>query len=108
MSAVQALEAAVAASKSGKATPAVPITWEKGLINHYSPKYGVCFLKATYTLRNVGTRAGAPLDRRTAILLIDAFEGGLLADLDFSVCYIGGEQGDCAETKNRIDDAMNN
>ena len=52
--------------------------------------------------------AAHPLDRTTSILLIDAFGGGLLADLDFTVCYIGGEVGDCAEAKSKLNDVMNN
>jgi len=108
LSAAQAVEAVVAASRSGKVTPSVPITVVKGLVNHYSAKYGVCFIKATYMLRNVRHSAGTPLDRTTAVLLIDALGGGLLADLDFSLCYIGGEAAECPETKKKIDDAMNN
>jgi hypothetical protein len=107
-SAAQALEAVVESAKSGKATPAIPITVEKAFVNHYSPKYGMCFLRAAYTLRNVGPGEHAQFDRTTAVLLINAFEGGLVADLDFSLCYVGGERADCSDTKNKIDDAMNN
>jgi hypothetical protein len=108
LSVAQALDAVVATSKSGKATPAAPVTVLKGLVNHYSPKYGMCFIAASYTLMNVGPAAGAPLNRTTATLLLDAFGGGLIAHVDFSVCYIGGKPGDCAEAKSKIDDLMNN
>jgi hypothetical protein len=108
LSAIQTIDAALVAAKSGKAAPAVPITLEKGLVNHYSPKHGTCFLQATYVLMNVGARAGAPLDRTTSVLLIDAFEGGLAAHLDFSICFIGGEPSDCADAKSTIGDAMSN
>ena len=108
LSVAQALDAVVATSESGKATPAAPITVLKGLVNHYSPKYGMCFIAASYTLMNVGPATGAPLNRTTATVLIDAFGGGLIAHVDFSVCYIGGKPGDCAEAKNKIDDLMNN
>lgn len=104
----QELEAAAAAAKSGKVTPAVPITVEKGFVNHYSPKYGMCFLKATFRLGNVGPGAGKHLDRTSSILLINAVEGGLVATYDFSLCYLGGKHADCAEAKSMIDDAMSN
>jgi hypothetical protein len=108
LSVAQQLGAVVEGARSGKAVPAIPIKLVKGLVNHYSPKYGTCFLRATYTMMNIDL-ASTHLDRATSTLLVDAFGGGLLADLDFNQCYISGKSGaDCAETKSKIDDAMTN
>jgi hypothetical protein len=53
--------------------------------------------------------ASTHLDRATSTQLVDAFGGGLLADLDFNKCYISGKSGaDCGETESKIDDAMTN
>jgi hypothetical protein len=68
------------------------------------PVLGVCFPEAVYTLNNVHRKAGPVRDRTTAKL--NAFEGGLLADLDFSVCYLEGRKADCDKTDARIQDAM--
>jgi len=108
LSVAQQLGAVVEGARSGKAVPAIPIKLVMGLVNHYSPKYGACFLRATYTMMNIDL-ASTHLDRATSTLLVDAFGGGLLADLDFNQCYVGGKSGsDCAETESKIDDAMTN
>jgi|SRR5580704_445631 hypothetical protein len=108
LSVAQQLGALANSVRSKKITPVLPITVNKSSSNHYSPKFGKCFVRVAYTLTNLETDSGAHLDRTTSILLVDAFEGGLYADLDFSKCYMGGKPADCAETERNIDDAMNN
>jgi len=106
LSVAQQLGAIAASARSKKPVSATPITVNESSLNHYSPKFGKCFVRAAYTLTNV--EAGSHLDRNTSILLVDAFEGGLYADLDFSSCYMGGKSADCVETERDIEDAMQN
>ena len=108
LSAAQDVGAIAASIRAHRTVSAIPITVDESFTNHYSPKYGRCFVKLDYTLTNVVPGAGSHLDRTTAILLVDAFEGSLYADFDFSRCYMGGKPADCAETERNIDDSMQN
>jgi hypothetical protein len=108
LSAAQDVGAIAASIRAHRTVSSIPITVDESFTNHYSPKYGKCFVKLIYTLTNVAPGTGSHLDRTTAILLVDAFEGGLYADFDFSQCYMGGKPADCAKTEHEIEESMQN
>jgi hypothetical protein len=82
LNAARSLQGFVETARTGKKADSTPITLIKGYVNHYSPKYSMCFVEAVFDLQNV--HSDDKLDRTTSKLLINAFEGGLLADLDFT------------------------
>ena len=45
---------------------------------------------------------------RGQIETIQHLEGGIVADVDFSSCFIGGKDADCAEATRKIEEVMNN
>ncbi len=102
------LQAFVATARSGKVVPAVPIEVDKSSKNHYSPKYGKCFVTFTYVMNNAKT--DSKMQRTYSTILLDAFEGSLLATLDFGdgTCFVGGESATCAKAQSTIADAMQN
>ena len=102
------LQAFVATARSGKAVPAVPIEVVKSSVNHYNPKYGRCFVTFTYMMNNAKT--DSKMQRTYSTILLDAFEGSLLATLDFGegTCFVSGESASCAKAESTIADAMQN
>ncbi len=103
----QQLGALAKADKQGKVRPSPLITFDKSFMNHYSVKYNRCFVAFTYTMNNF---EGDPrVERRSATILMDAFERSLLATLDFSPnCFVEGEHSDCTTAANFIDEHMKN
>jgi hypothetical protein len=101
----QLLGALEKADKHGKVKPSPPITFDKSSTNHYSAQYNRCFVAFTYTMNNL---EGDPkIERKSATILMDAFEKSLLAILDFTPnCFVEGEHMDCAATANFIDEHL--
>ena len=82
-------------------------SWE----NHYSPKYGKCFVSATFAFTGEGAGKTIPLFSNA---LIDAFERSFLAlsahgGNTEGACYIGEEKpADCAKAEAFISEHMKN
>lgn len=87
----------------GKGKPSSNL--QEGRIAHYSRKYGRCFVKITHSL----TVTPRDDERKTSVMLMDAFEGSIGAMLPFvGPCYLGGKEENCAKAEAFIDDAMTN
>lgn len=58
---------------------------------------------------NTMKRKPGPGERQSDVMLMDAFEGSIGAQLPFvGPCYLGGKQEDCAKAEDFINDAMAN
>jgi hypothetical protein len=78
---------------------------QSGTIAHYSRKYGRCFMQVTDTMK----RKPGLGERQSDVMLMDAFEGSIGAQLPaLGPCYLGGKQDDRAKAEAFIADAMAN